>query len=95
MNLATARASRRLKEVGIKKTIGATRPTLIIQVLGEAIFTALLSLILAVIIVVMLLPFFSSLTGKQLTFNPDGKMIAIMLVVTLIIGVLSGSYPAF
>jgi len=95
MNLATARASRRLKEVGIKKTIGATRPTLIIQFLGEAIFTAFLSLILAVIIVVMVLPFFSSLTGKQLTFNPDGKIIAITLGVTLIIGVLSGSYPAF
>lgn len=94
MNLATARASQRLKEVGIKKTVGATRSMLVVQFLGEAIFIAFLSLILAVILVVVLLPFFSSLTGKQLAIDPTPGLISLLLSTTLITGLLAGSYPA-
>lgn len=94
MNLATARASRRLKEVGIKKTIGATRCILVIQFLGEAIFMAFLSLIIAGILVIAVLPFFSSLMGKDLTIELTPSMLALLLGTNLVTGLLAGSYPA-
>ncbi|MBN8856416.1 MAG: hypothetical protein BGO55_16610 [Sphingobacteriales bacterium 50-39] len=95
MNLSTAKASRRAKEVGIKKVMGSTRTGLVYQFLGEAILTAFLSLLLALLIVIALLPVFSQVTGKHLivTFSPS--VTGVMLGITLITGVLAGSYPAF
>lgn len=95
MNLSTAKALRRLKEVGIKKAIGSSRKALILQFLGEAIFLTFLSLIIACFIVVLLLPFFNQITGKQITVNPDANLIALVIGVTFLTGLLSGSYPAF
>ncbi|MBL7698983.1 MAG: ABC transporter permease [Chitinophagaceae bacterium] len=95
MNLSTAKASRRLKEVGIKKAIGSTRKTLILQFLSEAVFMALLSLIVAVAIVVAVLPVFNSITQKQLDINLNPRIISLALLTTLLTGLISGSYPAF
>ena len=95
MNLSTAKASRRLKEVGIKKTVGSTRTALIAQFLTEAVFVAFLSLILALILVALLLPLFNTATGKQLTITPSTDLVLLVLSATLLTGLLSGSYPAF
>ncbi len=94
-NLSTARASRRLKEVGIKKAVGAGRSTLIGQYLGESLLMAFLSLALALALVYLLLPAFNDLTGKQLALQPDGTLVAVVLAVTAGTGLLAGGYPAF
>jgi len=94
MNLSTAKASRRVKEVGIKKAIGADRKTLIAQYLGESISMAFLSLGLAVIFVQLLLPQFNGITGKQLTLPVDSGFILWVAGITLLTGVIAGSYPA-
>ncbi len=94
MNLSTARASRRIKEVGIKKTVGAGRKTLIIQYLGESMMMAFLSLGLAVLLVSLLIAPFNNLTGKYLTLSFDANFILIILSVTTLTGLLAGSYPA-
>lgn len=95
MNLSTAKASRRAKEVGIKKVMGSTRTALVYQFLGEAILTAFLSLFLAVLLVIALLPVFSEVTGKHLAVAFSPSVIGVILGITLITGVLAGSYPAF
>jgi ABC-type antimicrobial peptide transport system permease subunit len=95
MNLSTARASRRLKEVGIKKAVGATRRALIFQFLTEAMLMVLFSLLAACFIVVVLLPTFNNLTGKQIGFSVDANFILLLVCATLITGLISGSYPAF
>ncbi|MDX1939264.1 MAG: FtsX-like permease family protein [Saprospiraceae bacterium] len=95
MNLSTAKASRRLKEVGIKKTIGASRQSLIIQYLGESLLLTLISLIISVVLVELLLPSFNSITQKQLNFHFEANIIIAILAITLITGLLAGSYPAF
>ncbi len=94
MNLATAKASRRGKEVGIKKTFGASRQLLIWQYLGEALLLTSLSLLLAIALVVLFLPQFNQLTGKQLTLHFDGTLILSVLGLVVITGLLAGSYPA-
>ena len=95
MNLSTAKASRRLKEVGIKKAIGSTRKALVLQFLSEAVFMALLSLVTAVVLVVLVLPVFNNITGKYLSITPDPKIISVALLTTFITGIFAGSYPAF
>ena len=95
MNLSTAKASKRLKEVGIKKTVGSSRKTLVFQFLSEAILMSFLSLVVACIIVVLFLPVFNQLTGKQLSLNMNPGLISLFLGATLLTGIVSGSYPAF
>ncbi|PSR55091.1 transporter permease [Adhaeribacter arboris] len=94
MNLATAKATRRGKEVGIQKTLGASRQFLIFQYLGEAIFLASIALVLALVLVVLLLPAFNQITGKQLTLSLNGPLILGLGSITLFTGLLAGSYPA-
>ncbi len=96
MNLSTARSERRAKEVGIRKTIGSLRTQLIGQFLGESVLIAFLSLILALLLVILSLPFFNELTVKEMTLpwaNP--LFVAALLLFTLLTGILAGSYPAF
>lgn len=95
MNLSTAKASRRIKEVGIKKAIGSTRRALVLQFLSEAVFMAFLSLMVAGLIIALLLPFFNQVTGKQLSITPDTNLILLVVGVTFLTGIISGSYPAF
>ena len=94
MNLFTARASRRVKEIGVKKAIGANRNILITQFLGEALLLAFISLLTAIVLVWLLLPGFNELTGKQLSFLLDQKLILTAFGVACLIGLLAGSYPA-
>ena len=94
MNLSTARATRRLKEVGVKKAVGANRKSLVIQFLSESLFLSFFSLGCAVLLVLFLLPFFNEITGKELTFSIQGSMMASLLLITLVTGLISGSYPA-
>jgi len=94
MNLSTAKATVRIKEVGVKKTLGAGRKRLAFQFIGESLLMTLLSLIVAVNLVMVLLPQFNMITGKSLAFIPDVPLITALLVITVITGLLAGSYPA-
>jgi putative ABC transport system permease protein len=97
VNLSTARSAKRAREVGIRKTVGSLRSQLIGQFLGESILLSFLSLVLAVGIIQLALPFYRSLTGKALVlayFN-DPLVIPGLLGLTLAVGVLAGLYPAF
>jgi ABC-type antimicrobial peptide transport system permease subunit len=94
MNLSTARASRRLKEVGVKKTVGASRSALIGQYLSESILMTLISLGVAVLLVMLLLPPFNAITEKQLTLSVDPTFISALLAIVLFTGLIAGSYPA-
>ncbi|MFD0998626.1 ABC transporter permease [Ohtaekwangia kribbensis] len=94
MNLSTAKASRRLKEIGIKKAIGAGRRTLVIQHLGESMFMSFLSLLLAVLMVDLVLPSFNIITVKQLVLTFSTDLVVASLLITLAAGLLAGSYPA-
>ncbi|MFD1141945.1 ABC transporter permease [Larkinella insperata] len=96
MNLSTARASNRLKEIGVRKSIGAQRNQLIYQFLVEALLITAFSLAAALILVNFLLPSFNSFVKKQLTLGlgTDYRIWLMTLGATLLIGLLSGSYPA-
>jgi putative ABC transport system permease protein len=96
MNLSTARSEERAKEVGIRKAIGSSRGSLISQFMIESIVLSLLSTMLAVLIVVLSLPYFNTLLGIQLIlpFNQWTAWAAILLIGVLT-GALAGSYPAF
>jgi ABC-type antimicrobial peptide transport system permease subunit len=94
MNLSTAKATRRIKEVGIKKAIGAGRRALIGQYLGESMIMTFLSLALGLIIVELFLPQFNQITGKQLALHFDLRLISSMVGIALFTGLIAGSYPA-
>ena len=96
INLSTARTSGRLKEIGVRKAVGAERRSLIYQFLVEALVITGLSMVVALILVNVILPFFNSFVNKQLTLGPgsDPRIWLMTLAATLFIGLLSGSYPA-
>lgn len=94
MNLSTAKASGRMKEVGIKKVIGARRRSLVFQYLGESMLLTFLSLILAIVIIIVLLPQFNHITGKQIGVSLNPGIILAILGITMVTGAISGSYPA-
>ncbi len=94
MNLSTARASRRAREVGIKKAVGARQGSLIFQFLGESIVITLISLIIASLVVLLFLPQFNQITDKEITLQPDVTVILWLIGFSLFTGLLSGSYPA-
>jgi predicted permease len=94
MNLSTAKASRRLKEVGVKKTIGADRRSLVFQYLAESLLMAFLSMMLSVVMVVLFLPSFNTITGKELSLQLDPTLMLAVLVITVLTGLIAGSYPA-
>ncbi len=96
MNLATARAARRAKEVGLRKVAGAVRPHLMGQFLAESLVVAMLSLALALLMIYIALPYFNTLGGKNLTLDlTNMTLVAGLLGVTVITGLFAGSYPAF
>ncbi|MDP4214200.1 MAG: ABC transporter permease [Bacteroidota bacterium] len=96
MNLSTARSEKRAKEVGIRKTVGSLRYQLIRQFLTESIVVAFLALLFALILVLVLLPFFNGLSDKDIHL-PGGNLLfwTFILAFTLFTGIVSGSYPAF
>jgi putative ABC transport system permease protein len=95
MNLATARSIKRSREIGLRKTLGASRKQIIIQFFSESILLTLFSFVLAMGLVYCLLPAFNQLADKELAFNLlNGKIILGLLGLLLLIAFLSGSYPA-
>lgn len=93
-NLSTARAQSRMKEVGIKKGIGAQRVSLVFQHLGESTLIAMFALLISIVAVVLLIPEFNEISGKQLVLRDSGQLIVSAFIVTLITGIIAGIYPA-
>jgi putative ABC transport system permease protein len=97
MNLATARSIRRSKEVGLRKTLGVHKISLMAQFLGESFLMTGIALILAVIIIAIMLPSFNALTSKNFSLFallPNNSMY-LLLCVVVVVGLVAGSYPAF
>ncbi|RPH34149.1 MAG: ABC transporter permease [Bacteroidales bacterium] len=96
INLATAIASKRMREVGLKKVIGATKFELILQFLLEAFIQTIIAMIFAIVAIELLLPTFIELTGKEISWNYfDIINLMFMLGLIVIITIISGAYPAF
>jgi len=97
MNLATARASQRNKEIGIRKTIGAKRPQLIVQFLGESMTYLLIAVLSSHVLVFLLLPIFGSFARIPVTFVDQFTLpnVFFLASVYLLVGFSSGVYPAF
>lgn len=95
MNLATAQATKRAKEVGLRKVIGAVPNQVFRQFMGESFLTVLLAAVLAFVLVALLIPAFNDLTGKQLSLNLlDYRILLIALGLIFFTSFLAGSYPA-
>ncbi len=96
MNLATARSSKRSSEVGIRKVLGAEKKFLIAQFLGESVLMSLIAFVFAIAFTKLLLPAFNQLSGKNLSLNFSNILIvAVFLLLSILTGLLAGSYPAF
>jgi len=97
MNLATARASQRNKEIGIRKTIGAKRPQLIVQFLGESMTYSLIAFLFSLVLVFLLLPLFGAFARIPVTFADQFTLPNVFLLafVYVLVGFSSGVYPAF
>ncbi|MGZ3874902.1 MAG: ABC transporter permease [Mucilaginibacter sp.] len=94
MNLSTAKASGRIKEVGIKKVIGAGRSSLIFQYITESVLMSLLALIIAIGLVWLMLPAFNGITGKNFSISFNGGFAGYLVLIAVTTGLISGSYPA-
>ncbi len=96
VNLSTARAVKRALEVGVRKTVGANRWQLIFQFLGESVFLALLSVVLAGFITELLIPSFNTFTGKsiEIHFFNNPLLLGILFIFSVLTGILAGFYPA-
>ena len=97
MNLATARSARRAKEVGVRKVVGSTKSQLVYQFLTESVLLTVGSLILAIGIVALALPWFNILADKSMTITmlPLWITAAALVGVVVVVGFIAGSYPAF
>ena len=96
MNLSTSRSTRRAKEVGLRKVMGANRRMLISQFIGEAYLTCILAMLIAIVLIITVLPWFNNLTEKQivLDFLNNGELLSGLILLVAVVGFLSGSYPA-
>lgn len=97
MNLATATAAKRAKEVGIRKVLGSNKNQLVSQFLSESFIATLCAMVLATILVFVSLPFYNELSGKelQLNFLWQPAVALALLALTFLISILAGGYPAF
>ena len=97
MNLATARSTRRAKEVIIRKILGASRVQIALQFLGEALLVVFIGFLLALCLVELVLPLYNSAIGHQLEFNllHEPRLVALCLGAVVLIGLAAGAYPAF
>lgn len=97
-NLSTARSTGRALEVGIRKTVGSTRSSLIRQFLSESVLTSFIAFILALIFLLVLMPAFRQLVGKpwlEIPFIKSPILILPMVLLTVLIGLFAGLYPSF
>ena len=95
MNLSTAKSTKRAKEVGIRKAVGSSRGFLIKQFLAESLLLSFLAILIAILLTLLLLPYFNELTNKQIALPYDnyGYWLTIVVLV-LVTGLVAGSYPA-
>jgi predicted permease len=95
MNLSTAQATKRAKEVGLRKVIGAAPQQLFRQFMGESFFTVTLSSCIAIALTIVLIPVFNEITSKHLSFNLlDTRILLIFIGIVLFTSFVAGSYPA-
>ncbi|MGO4294137.1 ABC transporter permease [Chitinophaga sp. RAB17] len=96
MNLTTARAHERAREVGLRKVLGAERKSLVLQFLTESLVISIVSFVLAFILAATLMPMFNAITGKELSLLSSTKLLlyAGFLLLVLVVGLIAGSYPA-
>ncbi len=96
MNLSTARASRRAREVALRKVMGASRRQVAMQFLGEAVAISVLSLLFALVAVELVLPFYNMAIGRQLNLvlSDDLPLLITLVSIAVLVGLVSGSYPA-
>ncbi len=96
MNLATARAVKRAREVALRKVLGASRLQVAMQFLGEAIAITVIALVFALVGVELALPTYNEIIGRELSFSifSDVQLLLSLVGVTVLVGVISGSYPA-
>jgi len=97
MNMATARSAARAKEVGVRKVLGADKNSLIRQFLTESMILSLIALVISLIAVRIVLPDFNDFAGKEISMNPfDNPLLFLSIIaITVLVGLISGSYPAF
>ena len=97
MNLSTARASKRAKEVGVRKVIGAGKKDLIRQFLGESFLISLVSVMIALPLLIFVLPFLNEITQADINlyFLKDFRIWIMLVSLVLVTGLIAGSYPAF
>jgi ABC-type antimicrobial peptide transport system permease subunit len=95
MNLSTAQATKRAKEVGLRKVIGAVPAQVFRQFMGESFLTVCLGAALAVVIVMFVLPLFNDLTGKAMTLDLlDGRILLIFIGIIVFTAFAAGAYPS-
>jgi len=95
MNLSTARSETRAREVGVRKVVGARRISIIQQFMGESLLMCVISFGFALLLVILLLPYFNGIISKNLTVPYNAPFFWIAgISITLITGIISGSYPA-
>ena len=94
MNLSTARSEQRLKEIGIKKTVGSSRMELARQFMTESMFLSFVSLLIAVVLVELSLPALNDMLGTRIAMTLAGRILPVLLGIAVVTGLLAGSYPA-
>jgi putative ABC transport system permease protein len=97
INLATARAMKRAREVGIRKVMGATKSQLITQFLGESLVITIISSLIAIVFVELTLPIFNDALGRDIMFDLFANPLnfIVLLLISVFIGLVAGLYPAF
>ena len=97
INMSTADATRRAKEVALRKVSGAQRGQLVAQFIGGSVLIALIAIGVALVLLKLALPVFNDLSGKEIGMRHvlSGGFIGVIAIIVLVIGVLAGSYPAF
>ena len=96
INLATAKATERAKETGIKKLMGAEKKSLVIQFLLESCFLSVLAGVCALVLTVLLLPLFSELSDSPLSLTfIQAQHVLLLFILSLLVGLIAGIYPAF
>ncbi len=96
INLSTAKSANRAREVGLRKVVGSQREALVLQFLTESVLYSLLSFVLAIVVALLLLPYFNQLAGKNLALPWNEWWFApLLLSGALLVGILAGLYPSF
>ena len=96
MNLATAQATKRAREVGIRKISGAQKRSLILQFIGESVIYTFIACILSFVLIEISLPIFEQIVGRKIVFSVfNSNILLLYMIILLGVGIIAGSYPAF